>query len=139
MFILPETFMNKSGNAVSPLITSIKKAKNLIVIHDDLDLPIGRVKMSFNRGSGGHKGVESIIKKIKTEAFTRIRVGISPKTPSGKTKKPIGGEAVQKHILGKFKETETKELKKIGKISAQVLEIFANDGLESAIAEMNKN
>ena len=64
--ILPETFMNKSGKSLAELITSEKKAEHLIVVQDDLDLPFGVVKMVFNRGMGGHKGLESIKRAIKT-------------------------------------------------------------------------
>ena len=84
MLLLPETFMNNSGKALSKIIASKNKARNLIVIHDDLDLPLGKFKIVFNRGSAGHKGVESVIRAVKTKEFARIRVGISPKIPSGK-------------------------------------------------------
>ena len=77
-------------------------AEKLIVVHDDLDLPLGRFKIVFGRDSAGHKGVESVIKNIKTKDFIRIRVGTSPVTPSGKIKKPPA-EKVIAHIIGKFK------------------------------------
>jgi PTH1 family peptidyl-tRNA hydrolase len=135
--VLPETFMNKSGNSVKPLVTSIKAAEKLLVIYDDLDLPFGKSKISFNKSSGGHKGLESIIKSIKTEKFARIRVGISPATPSGKMKKPSGEEAVTKVILGKFKEDEIKDLKKLSKSVNEALTSFVNDGLEIAMNGFN--
>ena len=96
------TFMNKSGDAVGKWVKSKAAAKNLVVIHDDLDLPFGRFKISFARGAGGHRGVESVIKKLKTEEFIRLRIGIAPTTPSGKIKKPTGEEKIVKFILGKF-------------------------------------
>ena len=105
--LLPETFMNKSGEAVAKIIKNKKTVKDLVVIHDDLDLPLGRFKISFNRGAGGHRGVLSIIKALKTEAFTRIRIGIAPK------KKPSGKKAVIDFILGEFKPAELAALKKI--------------------------
>lgn len=123
--ILPETFMNKSGQSVAG---TIKKAEQLIVVYDDLDLPIGKMKVSFNRSSGGHRGVESIIKALKTEAFVRIRVGISGKTPTGKMKKPAGDVAVQDFILGKFKETEMTELKKVAKRACEAVEMITSGG-----------
>ena len=88
--LLPNTFMNNSGKAVKSLVTSQKAGEKTVVIYDDLDLPFGTVKISFNKSSGGHKGLESIIKALKTEKFVRIRVGISPVTSSGKIKKPKG-------------------------------------------------
>ena len=80
--------MNKSGLSLKSAITNKKKAENLVVIYDDLDIPLGKFKISYGRGSGGHKGVESIARSIKTKDFIRIRVGIAPATPSGKVKSP---------------------------------------------------
>jgi PTH1 family peptidyl-tRNA hydrolase len=137
MLIEPETFMNKSGLSLKSLITSKKKAHDLVVVYDDLDLPIGKMKISFNRGTGGHKGVESVAKQIKTLEFARFRVGISPKTPSGKTKKPSGDDAVAKHILGAFKDLEMLELKKIGKHAVEALEVFVKEGVEMAMTKFN--
>lgn len=135
--VLPETFMNNSGKTVKSLVTSIKLAEKLLVIYDDLDLPFGTNKISFNKSSGGHKGLESIIKNIKTEKFARIRVGISPTTPSGKIKKPKGEEAVTKVILGKFKDDEMKELKKLSKKINEALETFVSGDLEKAMTGFN--
>ena len=76
LILAPETFMNKSGAAVLPLVKTKKAAEQLIVVRDDLDLPLGRMKITFNRSSGGHRGVESIVKSIKTEAFVQVKVGL---------------------------------------------------------------
>lgn len=135
--IEPETFMNKSGLSLQPIITSKKKAEDLVVIHDDLDLPIRKFKISFNKSSGGHRGVESIIKAIKTEAFTRVRVGISPATPSGKLKKPKGEKEVADFILGEFKKSEMETLKKISKKVSDALEMLIIEGREKAMGEFN--
>lgn len=124
VLIKPQTFMNKSGGSLSKLITSAKKAEQLIVIHDDLDQPIGNVKAVFNRGSGGHRGIESITKTIKTEGYYRIKVGISPATAGGKIKKPLGEEAVEKNILGDFKPTEKDLLKKVFKKIIEGVEVL---------------
>ena len=135
--VLPDTFMNNSGKSVKSLVTSIKSAEKLMVIYDDLDLPFGKTKISFNKSSGGHKGVESIIKSIKTEKFARIRVGISPTTPTGKIKKPNSEEAVTKIILGKFKPDELTALKKLSKKVNLALETFISSGLEKAMTGFN--
>jgi PTH1 family peptidyl-tRNA hydrolase len=135
--VLPETFMNNSGKSVKPLVTSVKSAEKMIVIYDDLDLPFGTNKISFNKSSGGHRGLESIIKAIKTEKFARVRVGISPTTPSGKIKKPKGEDAVTKVIMGNFKDNEMKELKKLSKKLSESLETFVSEGLEKAMTGFN--
>jgi len=134
--IAPETFMNKSGLALKPVITSEKKAKDLVVIHDDLDLPLGSIRIVFNRGAGGHRGVESIIRNIKTEKFVRIRVGISPTTPSGKLKKPVG-EKVDGFIVGEFKKPELEEIKKVAKKVNEVVEKIISEGYMQAMTEFN--
>ncbi|MFA5773185.1 MAG: aminoacyl-tRNA hydrolase [Candidatus Paceibacterota bacterium] len=136
-FILPETFMNNSGNAVVQLIDNPKKLRNLIVIYDDIDLPFGNLKISFNRSSGGHNGLESVIKKIKSKKFIRIRIGISPLTPSGKLRKPKGEKAVLKFLLGKYKEDELKELKKISKTVAEIIMVISAEGKEKAMSVYN--
>ncbi|MCI0566112.1 aminoacyl-tRNA hydrolase [bacterium] len=135
--LLPDNFMNNSGKILSSIITSADKAKGLVVVYDDIDLPIGALKVSWNRGSGGHKGLESIIRNIRTKAFVRIRVGIAPTSPSGKIKKPKGEAAVEAHILGTFKPKERDILNKVSKRADAVLGIFVESGLERAMMEGN--
>lgn len=135
--LLPETFMNKSGSALKALVTSKKKAHSLIVVHDDLDLPLGKLKISFNRNSGGHRGIDSVIRAIKTNEFIRLRIGVSPSTSSGKTKKPHGEEAVIKFVLGKWKGEQEKIFKKTMKRACDALAMIVADGKEKAMGEFN--
>jgi len=135
---LPDTFMNLSGKAVSYLVkTKGVPAERTVVIHDDIDLPFGSMKFSFGRGSGGHRGVESIIKGLKTNEFVRIRVGVCPTTPSGKLRKPSGDEKVKDFLLGEFKKNEDAVLKKILKRVAAAIEVLVNDGRAAAMNEFN--
>ena len=134
--IFPETFMNKSGLSLKPVITSKKKAEKLIVVHDDIDLPLGKFKISFGKGSAGHKGVESIIRNIKTKNFIRIRVGISHATLKGKIKKPKGGKMLD-FIIGNFRPKESQTLKKTSKKIASALEIILEEGLNKAMSVYN--
>ncbi len=135
--ITPNTFMNNSGNAVFPLIDNIKKLKNLIVVYDDMDIPVGSLKISFNRSSGGHNGLESIIKRVKSKEFVRIRVGVSPHTPTGKIKKPKGEEAVLKFLLGVLKEDELKILKSQSKKVAEIIAVISAEGRDKAMSIYN--
>lgn len=134
--ILPETFMNKSGNALKNIITSVKKAESLIVVHDDIDLPLGKIKISFGKNSGGHKGVESVIKAVKTVNFTRVRIGISATNAKGVVKKPSGDKFLD-YIIGKFKPAEMAEMKKAAKKAAEALGAIVADGTEKAMGEFN--
>lgn len=133
--LLPNTFMNKSGASVVKLVKSAKAAERLVVVYDELDLPLGSLKLSFDRGSGGHKGLESIMRAVKTKKFTRIRVGVSPSTASGVLRKPSGEKEVVDFILAKFKAHESAELSKVFKKVAEALETIVTEG---AMAAMNR-
>lgn len=130
--VLPETMMNLSGRAVMAFVKSPKAAKDLLVIHDDLDLPLGTLKMVCGRGSGGHKGVESIMRAIKTKDFARLRIGISAVGKKNQAKKVVGEEKVIKLVIGKFKPTEEVTVKKAYKKAAEAVCLFATSGVEAA-------
>lgn len=110
----PQTFMNKSGSAVLALAKFHKiKPENILVIHDDIDILWGNSKLSYGRSSAGHKGVESIIKALKTKNFWRLRIGIQPTL-----KKHTSADKI---ILKKFTPAELKILyKTIKEIPPQV-------------------
>lgn len=103
--VVPNTFMNNSGKAVVPYIKSVNAAKKLVVVYDDLDLPLGVVRVSYGSSSGGHNGVKSIERAVKTKQFIKIRVGVS-KSARGKAKKPDGDKAVLDHLLTSFTKKE---------------------------------
>jgi PTH1 family peptidyl-tRNA hydrolase len=136
-FLLPDNFMNNSGKSVAPLIKSPKDLKDLIVIYDDIDLPLGSMKISFNRSSGGHNGLGSIIKSLKSEEFLRVRIGITPATPSGKIKKPKGEKAVLNFLLGEFKKPELEVIKKLSKKVAETVETIYSEGKDKAMSLYN--
>jgi len=136
-FLTPDTFMNNSGRAVAPFVKSKKDLKDLVVIYDDIDLPLGKIKISFNRSSGGHNGLGSIIKSLKSEEFLRIRVGISPATPKGVVRKPKGEKAVLNFLLGEFKKSELETLKKLSKKVAEAVETIFNESKEKAMSLYN--
>lgn len=103
--VLPNTYMNKSGSAVSPYVKSAKAATKLVVVYDDIDLPLGVVRVSFARNSGGHNGIKSVERGVKTKEFVRVRVGVS-KSARGKAKKPQGEKAVLDFLMGNFTKKE---------------------------------
>ncbi|HBT81497.1 hypothetical protein A2757_02785 [Candidatus Giovannonibacteria bacterium RIFCSPHIGHO2_01_FULL_48_47] len=124
--VIPDVFMNQSGKAVKGI-----PAKWLILLHDDIDLPLGRFKIVFDRGSGGHKGVESVIRALGTEKFIRIRIGIAPK------RKP-GHRELLKFLIAKFKPSEAAAIKKISKKIIEALETIVTEGHEKAMSLYNK-
>jgi PTH1 family peptidyl-tRNA hydrolase len=136
-FLTPDTFMNNSGKTIAPLIKNKKDLKDLIVIYDDIDLPLGKMKISFNRSSGGHNGLGSVIKMLKSEEFLRIRIGISPSTPKGIVKKPKGEKAVLNFLLGEYKKSELEVLKKLSKKVAEAVEVIFSESKEKAMSLYN--
>jgi PTH1 family peptidyl-tRNA hydrolase len=104
----PQTFMNNSGKAVKSLLLFYKlELENLWIVHDDIDLPLGKIRLSKGRGSAGHKGVESIIKELGAKDFWRLRIGIQPK--EGKPKN------VEKFVLQRLTKEEEKTIKRVVK------------------------
>ena len=136
-FLTPVTFMNKSGTAIAKLVKTKKDLENLIVIYDDIDLPLGKIKISFNRSSGGHNGVGSIIKSLKSEEFLRIRIGITPATANGKMKKVHGENDVLKFLLGEFKKPELEAIKKQAKKVMEIVECIFSSGKDKAMSLYN--
>ncbi len=138
ILVLPEVSMNLSGKVAPSFVKSVKAAQKLLVIRDDLDLPLGVIKMTgFGRGSGGHKGVESIMRALKTKDFVQMKIGISGATPKGKLKKVSGEEKVVKHVIGKFSPKEELLLKKTFTKAAEVAALFITDGMEKAMLVAN--
>lgn len=130
----PQTFMNSSGKAVKSLTTYYKlQTTNLIIVHDDLDLPLGEIKISQNKGAAGHKGVASIIKELGTRDFTRLRLGIKPNSANYRSSTPI-----VEFVLGKFSKDEEKTVKQAIKKAGQALTLTITQGAEKAMSELNK-
>lgn len=138
----PLTLMNKSGQAVKFLTKKFKistkdLAKNLFVIHDDIDLPLGTMRVSQARGSAGHKGVLSIVEKLGTKNFVRFRIGIHPigQTFSGRLHKKR--TATQKFVLKKFTRTEQKTIRPIIKKTIQAILTAIKKDAARAMNEFN--
>jgi len=128
LLVKPQTFMNDSGKAVSKIVSSFKsQVPNLIVIHDDIDLPVGTIKIVKERGSAGHKGVESIIKSIGNDGLVRFRIGI------GSAKKTEAMSVVLKNFSTEEQGIINETIKK----AVEALEMFAKDGLEKTMNKFN--
>ena len=114
VLLRPQTFMNNSGKAVKQLISHYSlnaKPYILIVIHDDIDLPLGTIRVSQNVSSAGHKGVQSIIDELKTKNFFRVRIGIKPKFKVD----------TEKFVLKNFTKEEEKILEKVMKEAVEII------------------
>ncbi len=135
--VLPELLMNRSGAVLKHFVTSKKKAATLVVVYDDLDLGFGTCRVSFSRGSGGHRGVESISKSVETKDFIRVRVGISPTTSKGVVKKPHGEQAVLNFVMGKFTTKEQSALPALFRRVETILETIITQGHVAAMNQHN--
>ncbi len=135
--ILPDNYMNNSGGSVSRFVKSKKQAERMIVVHDDIDLPVGSLKVVFNRGAGGHRGVESVEHVLKTRAFIRVRVGVVPKTLSGKLRKPKGKEKVHNFILKNLSKKDREEIDNAVKKAVSAIESIVGNGYLKAMNEHN--
>ncbi len=133
--LLPETFMNESGGSVKKAVTQ-KTAHHLIVLYDDIDLPLGTIRLSFNRGSGGHNGIKSIVDTLGTEAFIRIRIGISP-CVDGEIRKPKSAQAVLKWVMGDFTKIEEKKLAEFSVRVGKAIEMIVTEGVTPAMNVFN--
>ncbi|MCK5021810.1 MAG: aminoacyl-tRNA hydrolase [Candidatus Pacebacteria bacterium] len=132
----PEKFMNNSGKSILGAVLKHKvKSENLVIVYDDLDLALGEIKISFNRGAGGHKGIESIIKSLETKKFIRVRVGITPTTPTGKLKKPKGEKKILDFLMSDFSK---KDMEIIKKTKTKIVKILDTLILEGRATTMNK-
>lgn len=130
VLVKPETFMNLSGMAVG-LIASYYRINpaDIVVVYDDLDLPVGRVKMACNRGPGGHNGIISLISHLNSKAFNRVRIGIGrPKTVE---------HPVSNFVLGKFENAEFLDIERQFPDIEHALTLFVCNGSAVAMNYLN--
>lgn len=132
--LLPNIAMNVSGSSVKKTVTD---AKQLIVVYDELDLPLGKFKLSFGRGSGGHNGVASVINALGSKEFMRVRIGISPRTLFGSMKKPPS-DRVSKFVLQNFTRRERAKLDALLPHVTKAIETIVTKGREAAMNEFNE-
>ena len=133
----PQTYMNSSGQSVSRLIQRFNvNLDDLLVICDDLDLPLGKIRIRHGGGSGGHKGIESIITELESEDFSRLRVGIGrPSVAESSTE--ISEADIIAYVLNDFTPDEKKTISKvIPKVSEAIL-CFLTEGLTAAMNKYN--
>lgn len=127
----PLTFMNSSGESVACLKKKLGlKTQRIVVIHDDADLKLGRVKITVGAGAGGHKGVKSIIKKVGSKDFTRIRIGVKPREG---LKVPL-----EKFVLQSFSPSEKRKVKETKKAFKDIVNTLICEGVEKTMSKFNK-
>ena len=126
----PETFMNLSGNAVGALLN---ESTDLIVIYDDLALPMGSIRIRERGSSGGHNGVKSISGVLGTEDWIRVRIGVGKQTPTGEPVKAGGKD----YLLSPMRKQELAVMDEVLDRAAQAVEAVLSRGVLAAMSEFN--
>jgi PTH1 family peptidyl-tRNA hydrolase len=137
LLIKPRTYVNLSGEAIACLLDKFRvKPVDLIVIHDDLDLPTGRIRLRLGGGSGGHRGIKSTIDRIGSPDFNRVRIGIS--RPGNKGSRYADEDEIVDYVLGDFPPEEADIVKTAVAGVAEAVECLLSDGIETAMNRFNK-
>jgi peptidyl-tRNA hydrolase, PTH1 family len=129
VLLCPLTFMNRSGESVRDCLHHYGlEIDRLLIIHDDLDLPMGRIKVVRDGGPGGHKGVSSIIHLLGSSEFSRVKIGIG---------RPRHGEAVVDYVLSGFYDDEKILAVEVIRMAIEVSELFVLEGVQTAMNRIN--
>jgi PTH1 family peptidyl-tRNA hydrolase len=137
LLVKPRTYVNLSGKAVACLLDKFHvKPAELIVIHDDLDLPTGRIRLRLGGKSGGHRGIRSTIDCLGSPEFNRVRIGIS--RPGNKGSRYADEDEIVDYVLGDFPPDEEDIIKTAVANVAEAVECILTDGLEAAMNRFNR-
>ncbi len=133
----PQTYMNLSGESVVLLVRRFDiKVDDLLVIHDDLDLPLGKIRISRGSSSGGHKGVSSIIYSLGSRDFSRLRVGIGRPVPVGGHSQ-IGEDDIVRYVLNDFTGEEKRVITSVIPMVSEAALCFLREGISQAMNRYN--
>ena len=128
IFVKPQTFMNLSGESVREIVNFYKAdTKDILVIYDDISLPLGRLRIRAKGTDGGHNGIKNIIYQLKTDEFPRVKIGVS-----GNGDKPLVD-----YVLGAFSKSELEVLKEIAKINMDIIKTFVEYDVTVAMNKFN--
>ena len=130
LLVKPQTFMNLSGVAVAQLKGKyeVERTADILVISDDLALPMGRIRLRRDGGAGGHNGLKSLIAKLGTQDFPRLRIGIAPEHPIADT---------AAFVLAEFPRRERDALTESVARAADAAEVLCQEGIEKAMSKFN--
>ncbi|MDD5135875.1 MAG: aminoacyl-tRNA hydrolase [Candidatus Omnitrophica bacterium] len=130
LLVLPQTYMNLSGRAVGELMgLEPKEKRELIVVCDDINIELGRIRLKPRGSSGGHKGLASIISTLGTDDFARLRVGIATDVHRGD---------ITNYVLSPFHRKEMRNVLHVVTLAKDALTCMLEDGLDKAMAKFNK-
>lgn len=129
ILLRPLTYMNLSGKSIKACSDFYRlKADRILIIHDDIDLPVGRVRVVRGGGAGGHRGVTSIIQHLGTNGFPRIKIGVG---------RPGDGDAVENYVLGPFYRDEKEIINEVIQLAVKACGLYVSNGVEAAMNHTN--
>ena len=136
--VFPDKYMNNSGVSVKKAMKKYGvEAKDVIIVHDDLDLPFGTLRIAQDRGVAGHNGLQSIVDQVGSKEFGRVRIGISPVSDTGEMHKPQGDKSVQRFVLSRIPKGADDCLTKISKSSSIGMELMIKGDYSQAMQLCN--
>lgn len=128
--VLPQTYMNLSGNAVSELFRrEVKDVKDLLVVCDDINLELGKIRLKKQGSSGGHKGLESIIHTLGSSDFSRLRIGIATEVHKGD---------ITRYVLSPFKRSQIRNVTHVISLAKDAITVMMDKGIDIAMNKFNK-
>jgi PTH1 family peptidyl-tRNA hydrolase len=129
----PTTYMNRSGQSIRAVLDWLKlEPASVLVVYDDMDLPIGRLRLRLSGSAGGHNGMKSAISHLGTQDFCRMRIGIGSADKNGEPDR-----AVVSHVLGSFSKQERQQMDEVVDVAVRALEKSLTDGVEKAMSLYN--
>jgi peptidyl-tRNA hydrolase, PTH1 family len=129
ILLKPATYMNLSGKSVKACADFYHiDFDHILVIHDDIDLPFGRIKVANHGGAGGHRGIKSIIENLSESTFPRIKIGIG---------RPEQGEPIEEFVLTPFYPPQTETLKRVIDSASKACDLFLSEGIITAMNHIN--
>ena len=129
LLVKPQTYMNESGRSLGPLMSFYKlEPEDLIVVHDDMDIPAGTIRIRKKGSAGGHNGIKSILAHIGDEHFSRVRIGIG---------RPLPGWTVVNHVLAPFPEEDAKQVAEAIEYLIPAVECIVKEDIDKAMNQYN--
>ncbi len=129
ILVKPQLYMNRSGGSIAPLVRYYRiELNSCLVVHDDIDMDLGSLKLVRGGGSGGHNGIRSIIEKLGSRDFPRLKLGIG---------RPAGRMPVDRYVLSRFDAAEQQVMDRVVETAADAVECFLTRGIDEAMNRFN--
>lgn len=137
LLVKPQTYMNHSGLAVSKIAKFYKVSpEDILIAYDELDLPLGKIKIRIGGAAAGHHGVESVMNELGTDKFGRLRLGIGSQKAFSGERKEVSFSA-EDYVLHSFSSKESSDVKKMIKQAIKAIEVYLEKGLDVAQTQFN--